>query len=90
MDGNLDLNEAEKEENEMGNGAEPVKDERESIVSADIRNVSYFVLFIAAIFIVNAMETGSYRTPWPVAVIVSLAGIGLWGYSFMKQREEKS
>ena len=59
-----------------------------SISSADLRNASYFILFIAAVFVVNAMETGSYRTPWPVAIIVSLAGLGLYGYSFMKERRD--
>jgi hypothetical protein len=51
------------------------------MLSAKLREASYVVLFIAAVFIVNAMETGSYRTPWPVAIITTLAGLGLFGYS---------
>lgn len=58
--------------------------------AADLRNASYVILFIAAVFVVTAMETGSYRTPWPVAIIVSLAGLGLFGYSFMSEKKEKS
>jgi hypothetical protein len=43
------------------------------------------VLFIGAVFVVNAMETGSYRTPWPVAIITTLAGLGLFCYSWYLQ-----
>jgi len=50
--------------------------------AGNLRVVSYVVLFIAAVFITNAMETGSYRTPWPVAVIAALTGLGLFGYSW--------
>jgi hypothetical protein len=53
------------------------------------RETSYGVLFIAAVFIINAMETGSYRTPWPVAIIVSLVGLGMFGYSWHLQSKEK-
>ena len=49
--------------------------------SETFREISYVVLFIGAVFIINAMETGSYRTPWPVAILTSLAGLGLFGYS---------
>ena len=49
------------------------------------RETSYGVLFIAAVFIINAMETGSYRTPWPLAIVVSLIGLGLYGYSWLLQ-----
>ena len=49
------------------------------------RKTSYGVLFIAAVFIINAMETGSYRTPWPLAIVVSLIGLGLYGYSWLLQ-----
>ena len=51
----------------------------------NFREVSYFVLFVGAVFIINAMETGSYRTPWPVAIITTLAGLGLFGYSLYQQ-----
>ena len=50
--------------------------------SGKFREISYVVLFIGAVFVVNALETGSYRTPWPVAIIVTLAGLGLFGYSW--------
>jgi len=53
------------------------------------RETSYGVLFIAAVFIINAMETGSYRTPWPVAIVVSLIGLGLYGYSWHLQSKKK-
>ena len=52
------------------------------------REMSYGVLFIAAVFIINAMETGSYRTPWPLAIVVSLIGLGLYGYSWFLQSKK--
>lgn len=55
---------------------------------ADIRSASYLILVIAAIFVINAMETGSYRTPWPVAIGVTVAGLGLLAYSFIKAKRE--
>lgn len=58
--------------------------------AAEIRTASYFVLTIAAVFVINAMETGSYRTPWPVAIVVTLAGLGLLAYSFVKSSREGS
>jgi hypothetical protein len=55
--------------------------------SNNFREASYVVLFIAAVFVINAMETGSYRTPWPVAIVATLLGFGLLGYSlFQKPR----
>jgi hypothetical protein len=55
--------------------------------SDNFREASYVVLFIAAVFVINAMETGSYRTPWPVAIVATLLGFGLLGYSlFQKPR----
>ena len=54
------------------------------------RETSYGILFIAAVFVINAMETGSYRTPWPVAIVVSLIGLGLFGYSWFLQSKEKN
>jgi len=52
------------------------------------REASYGVLFIAAVFVINAMETASYRTPWPVAIVVSLTGLGLYGYSWLLQSKK--
>ena len=60
---------------------ENTEDDNQQTGSETIREISYVVLFVGAVFIINAMETGSYRTPWPVAILVSLAGIGLFGYS---------
>lgn len=57
--------------------------------AADIRSAAYFVLVIAAVFVINAMETGSYRTPWPVAIVVSAVGLGLLAYSFIKSSRKK-
>lgn len=53
--------------------------------SDNFREASYVVLFIAAVFVINAMETGSYRTPWPVAIVATLLGFGLLGYSLFKK-----
>lgn len=72
---------------EKGESAEV--DQEKRTTAADTRNASYFVLTIAAIFVINAMETGSYRTPWPVAIVVSAAGLGLLAYSFIKANREK-
>jgi hypothetical protein len=61
------------------------EDEKESrSAPGNLREVSYIVLFVAAVFTVNAMETGSYRTPWPVAVLTALAGIALFVYSWRR------
>jgi multidrug efflux pump subunit AcrB len=69
------------QENSMQSGTESRQDDPFE-TSAKFREASYVVLFIAAVFVVNAMETGSYRTPWPVAIAVTLAGLGLFGYSW--------
>ena len=61
------------------------EEENQQIRSGSFREISYVVLFIGAVFVINAMETGSYRTPWPVAIIVTLAGLGLFGYSWYLQ-----
>lgn len=53
------------------------------------REASYVVLFIGAVFVINAMETGSYRTPWPVAIITTLAGLALFGYSWYLQSRKQ-
>lgn len=54
----------------------------------DFRNASYVVLFIAAIFLINSMETGSYRAPWPVGICLALVGAGLFGYSIKRRKDE--
>ena len=54
------------------------------------RATSYGILFIGAVFVINAMETGSYRTPWPIAIAVSLIGLGLYGYSRLLRSKEKN
>ena len=77
--------EASAEGDATGEADEP----RQPLSSGDIRNGSYFILVIAAVFVINAMETGSYRTPWPVAILVSLFGLGLLAYSFVKEKQEK-
>ena len=64
---------------------ESQKEDKKPTHSANFREVSYFVLFVGAVFVINAMETGSYRTPWPVAIITTLAGLGLFGYSLYQQ-----
>ena len=57
-----------------GNGSKPESSEA-------IKEISCAVLFFGAVFIVSAMETGSYRTSWPVAILTTLAGIGLYAYA---------
>lgn len=57
--------------------------------SGKFREASYVVLFIAAVFVVNAMESGSYRTPWPVAIVTTLAGLGLFSYSWYLRSQAK-
>ena len=61
------------------------REDRKPVSAGDIRYAAYFILVIAAIFVINAMEAGSYRTPWPVALLVSIIGLGLLGYSFVKE-----
>ena len=61
------------------------EEENQQMSSGNFREASYVVLFIAAVFVINAMETGSYRTPWPVAIVTALLGFGLLGYSFMQK-----
>ncbi|MBU0479589.1 MAG: hypothetical protein KKG47_00675 [Proteobacteria bacterium] len=88
--GRVDLGDAEKASCGAGNGAGSGSEEDHSIPGDDLRNASYVVLFIAAVFIVTAMETGSYRTPWPVAIVVSIAGLALFIWSFLQKKKEKS
>ena len=65
------------------------EEENQQMSSDNFREISYVLLFIGAVFIINAMETGSYRTPWPVAIITTLAGIGLFGYSWYLQSRKQ-
>ena len=65
------------------------EEENQQMSSGNFREISYVVLFIGAVFVINAMETGSYRTPWPVAIITTLAGIGLFGYSWYLQSRKQ-
>jgi len=77
-------------EEKFGKGDEIIKTdpdhgESSKITSGNFREASYFVLFIGAVFITNAMETGSYRTPWPVAIVTTLIGVGMFAYSLYLQ-----
>ena len=65
------------------------EEENQQMRSVNFREISYVVLFIGAVFVINAMETGSYRTPWPVAIITTLAGLGLFGYSWYLQSRKQ-
>ena len=90
MNENTDSSEVGKNEKDVDNTEKLAEESGGSISTDDLRNASYFVLFIAAIFVVNAMETGSYRTPWPVAIIVLLVGVGLYVYSLVKKKQINS
>ena len=81
-------NESDDTERPMTTGEESPK-ENFLETSGKFREASYVVLFIAAVFVVNAMETGSYRTPWPVAIITALAGLGIFGYSWYLRAKAK-
>ena len=74
-----------KEDSPQNVTLESQKEVKKQPHSFNFREVSYIVLFVAAVFVINAMETGSYRTPWPVAIITTLAGLGLFGYSLFQQ-----
>ena len=68
---------------------EDQKENNRKLDSEIFRQISYVIIFIGTIFIINAMETGSYRTPWPVAVLTALAGVGLFGYSrYLQSRNQ--
>ncbi len=71
-------------------GFGPEDEKKSRPAPGNLREVSYIILFIAAVFTINAMETGSYRTPWPVAVVTALAGIGLFVYSWRRQSRSKN
>jgi hypothetical protein len=45
--------------------------------AADRRLVCQFALILALVFVVAAMEEGSYRVSWPVALLVSGAALGI-------------
>jgi hypothetical protein len=78
-----------KEDLQNNMAQENSEEENQQMGSGNLREISYVVLFIGAVFLINAMETGSYRTPWPVAIITSLAGFGLLGYSlYLKSRKQ--
>ncbi|MBU0729997.1 MAG: hypothetical protein KKE17_05470 [Proteobacteria bacterium] len=63
-------------------------DEQEYSEADSYRSASYFVLFVATVFIINAMETGSYRITWPVAIGTLVVGLGLLGFSVIKKSKE--
>ena len=71
--------EIKKEIRNQGHAEEP------QTAPGNFREASYVVMFIAAVFVVNALETGSYRTPWPVAAVAALVGLGLFIYSLYLQ-----
>jgi hypothetical protein len=74
-----------KDDNKNTVTQETPEEENQQMGSGNFREASYVILFIGAVFIISAMETGSYRTPWPVAIIITLAGLGLFGYSLHLQ-----
>jgi len=75
------MTEPTNEDNLNNETQENLEENNQQTGSETFKEISYVVLFIGAVFIINAMETGSYRTPWPVAILTSLAGLGLFGYS---------
>jgi hypothetical protein len=83
------MGDAIKEDMQNNTPHESPDEEKKHMPSDNFREASYVVLFIAAVFVINAMETGSYRTPWPVAIIATLAGLGLFGYSrYLQSRKQ--
>lgn len=76
-------------ENGTENRIRTVDDQQDRRENSDaLKELSYMILFFGAVFTVSAMETGSYRTPWPVALITLLAGIILYGYSRSPQSKK--
>ena len=63
--------------------------EGKPLTPRELLHVSYVVLFIAAVFLVNAMEPGSIGAPWSIGIILSLIGAALLGYSGYRIYEEK-
>jgi hypothetical protein len=68
---------------------ETPEEENQQMRSVNFREISYVILFIGAVFVINAMETESYRITWPVAIITTLAGLGLFGYSWYLQSRKQ-
>ena len=83
------MNEQKTEDIQNNTLQESPDEENKQMLSGNFREASYVVLFIAAVFVINAMETGSYRTPWPVAIITTLTGLGLFGYSWYLQSRNR-
>jgi hypothetical protein len=83
------MNEQKTEDIQNNTLQESPDEENKQMLSGNFREASYVVLFIAAVFFINAMETGSYRTPWPVAIITTLTGLGLFGYSWYLQSRNR-
>ncbi len=83
------MTEPMNEDNKNTVTQETPEEENQQMGSGNFREASYVILFIGAVFIINAMETGSYRTPWPVAIIITLAGLGLFGYSLYLQSRKQ-
>jgi len=69
-------------------GHAPGQEAEPKAAQPGLKEAAYVILFIAAVFVVNAMETGSYRTPWPVAMVTLLAGLGLYGYAHVATSSE--
>jgi hypothetical protein len=68
---------------------ETPEEENQQMRSVNFREISYVILFIGAVFVINAMETESYRITWPVAIITTLAGLGIFGYSWYLQSRKQ-
>lgn len=58
-------------------GAQPAEQQESQVENGDSRLICHFLLIIALIFVVTAMEDGSYRTPWPFAILVLAGALGL-------------
>ena len=79
-----------EQENKKGYDGDLEKGEKRAVSARDILYVACFVLVIAAIFVINAMEAGSYRTPWLVAIVVTTIGLGLLVLAYLRSKQEKS
>lgn len=73
-----------------GNKDEDRENLPKKFTARELRNGSYIVLLFAAIFVVNSMETGSYRTPWPFSIAITAIGVALFIFSLRRKREENS
>lgn len=56
----------------------------------DFQNIGYVLLGLTAIFAINAMETGSYRTPWPVPLGLAVLSGGLLFYGNLRKKQKNS